>query len=196
VDPDGRTDIDNINPVTTIMRLESLGGGGGQVDEFKNNYNIAIIYLSHSATASFFIQYVNANANILFVVCFADSYYDHANLTVHWNPRFGLITARGEVISSARVLIHEIIHAFLQTELGSAWYNQWLSTNDPEILAYFDMEYLEQHFVILLDDWICDNLGENSRRRNNSDLLFNGEWPVIVIVPDPTFHKPDYVEER
>jgi len=156
--------------------------------KFKENFNIAMNYLAKSPIATRLINAVKNEMNITVRKTVGSSQYDSENLTIKWNDKEGLIPAAGGgVISSARGLIHEIAHAYVETEEGKELFATWKEEVDA-LGVSSDFDYLEE-FCTFVESIVGTDLGEKAKRKNYNDHLRNDKGnPVTANVPDPTFH--------
>jgi hypothetical protein len=163
--------------------------------QFEDNFTIAINYLSKSYMADKIINYVKNNALIFVEFIPAESEYRHEYSTIYWNDKGGIMLENGGIISSARVLMHEITHAYVQTQEGSEAFAYWkrrLKELYPQGFP-FNINY-EEEFVTLFEILIGDQLGEKAQRRHYDDLPRGAHgWLITTTVPSPTFYKDPYL---
>ncbi len=106
-----------------------------------------------------------------------------------WNEKSGLIPKGGGVISSARGLMHEIIHALFDTDQGKAIFDvlkDQVKAQRPDLPDDFNFE---EEITTSLDSVIGSELGEKATRRFYLDVETDEQGYVVkAVVPNPTFH--------
>ena len=175
VDPDGK----------------DIKAADNQSERFYNDYEIAMTYLMGSATANFIINHVNINTNVTVHSTQSLSSYSSFNSIIYWAHRYGFFTADGGVISSALVLMHEIIHVFVDTEYGTEIFNNFVNTL-MEIYPYLNdsnFDFLEE-FVTFYESHIGKELGVGATRAHYNDVArSNSGFPIMLTVPDPIYNR-------
>jgi hypothetical protein len=153
-------------------------------DNFKKNYNEAMSYLKQSSSAQFVINILSANS-LEFVVEFKEiTRYNGLQAKIEWNPRHGLVPSMGGSISPAVALFHEFLHAFLDTEEGNKYFEEW----KMKIIDYnpdFDFSTYNwvEEFATYYEGVVGKELGEKSHRQFYDDVI------IDIRVPEPTFHR-------
>jgi RHS repeat-associated protein len=158
---------------------------------FKADFTAAINYLSKSESASRIIAYVSDAMDITVVEVFGIS--STSGTIITWSPREGISPLSGGVISPSRILFHEIVHKFLDTEAGKGHFNNWL--NDlmkiyPEGFPSFFSDDLEEEYVTQMESAAGKELGEKALRIIYNDVMRSNSGNIITTsVPDPTYHQ-------
>ena len=182
IDPDGRFEIDKKSRY-----------------EFKLHCLEALTYLSRSNAANKIINELKDVDFTIYEVMFINGYkgdnYDPISNTLGWNSKTSFLARNGNANSPSILLIHELIHAYIdKTDNGKLFFQEWQKNNATKIEKLKELypkvdfddndeyeKWLKEECTTWLESKVADELEEPKGRRYYDDIQRSSNGVIILF---------------